>query len=408
MGQERSTGFTVNKLGTNYSNRADNCIAGGALTNSKRPESHVKGVYPTHLRRGRNEFVYDERGMRYLDYICGLGSSSLGYGPSVVNRAIAAEIENGYSLSFSSCLEVECAEAIQSLFPFIEKLRFLKTGSDACMAAVRFARAYTGRAVVLSEGYHGHSDGFVSMTPPAEGVRDSFEYYDLSKREITSDVACVIIEPVSIDFSPERIQWLRDLRKKCTDHGVVLIFDEVITGMRVPGYSVARHLGIDPDLICLGKAIASGMPLSVVGGRREIMDNKDVFISSTYAGERLSLAACMATLEEIKRLGIMNLWESGQYFLERFNGLSDRIKIKGYPTRGVFQGESLDKALFFQEACRAGILFGPSFFYGFLHPQHDAFTLSICKDVLGRIEGGNVKLLGEMPVSPFSQKVRKL
>jgi glutamate-1-semialdehyde aminotransferase len=407
MGLEASTGFTVNKIGTTYANRADMCIAGGALTNSKRPESHVKGVYPTHLTRGSGAFVYDERGGSYLDYIIGLGSTLLGYGQNRVNEAIAGELANGYSLSLSSTLEIECAELIKSVFPMIEKLRILKTGSDATMAAIRFARAYNGRSVVLSEGYHGHSDGFVSMTPPAAGVMDSFQYFDLNKYDITENVSCVIVEPIITDFSQARIEWLKQLRDKCTKAGVILIFDEVITGMRVPGYSVARNIGVDPDIICLGKAIANGMPLSVVGGKKEIMDNQDVFISSTYAGERLSLAACMASIQEIKRLGVQSLWDSGNYFLERFNGLSKRVQISGYCSRGVFQGETLDKALFFQECVRSGILFGPSWFYSFPLMKHDHGTLSVCRDVIGKIESGNVKLMGDLPKSPFAQKVRE-
>jgi len=399
--------FTLNKTGTTYQNRAENCISQGALTNSKRPESLVKGIYPTHLKRGKGAYLWDEKGVKYLDYICGLGTALLGHSPEAVIAAILGGMGDGISLSLSSTLEVECAEMVKSFVPFIDKLKFFKNGSDACTAAVRFARAHTGRKYVLSEGYHGSGDGFVSMTKPASGIMDDCYYSDLNKWDQDwGDVACVILEPFNLDIGKDRIQWLMDLREKCTKEGVVLIFDEVITGMRVPGYTVSRYLGIEPDLICLGKAIASGMPLSVLGGPREIMDDPQVFYSQTAQGERLSLLACMATLQEIKKKDVNNLWEQGAYFQERFNAISDIIKLEGYPTRARFAGSDLDKALFFQESVRAGILFGPSFFYGFAQMEFDILTLSTVSDIIRRIEVGSVKLGGELPQSPFSQKVR--
>ena len=405
MGAKRKP-FSINKVGTNYSNRADNCIAQGALTNSKRVQSHVEGVYPTHLKKGSACYVYDEYGTRFVDYIGGLGSSVLGHSPRVVAKAISDELNNGISLSLSSTIEVECAELLKTFFPMIDKLKFLKNGSDACNAAIRFARAHTKRSLILTEGYHGSSDLFVSMTPPAAGITDRFDVLPLKGNEDKMcDAAAVIVEPVNLDWSDKRIQELNKLRNDTLIFGSVLIFDEIITGMRFPGYSVSRFTGIDPDLICLGKAIASGMPLSVVGGKKEIMDNDQVFYSMTFAGERLSLAACMATIQEIKRLDVDTLWRNGSYFQERFNKLGD-VRIEGYPTRGVFVGEPLQKALFFQECIKAGVLFGPSFFYGFMHKEHDELTLSICNDVFNKLRMNKVKLEGKLPQSPFATKIR--
>jgi len=244
------------------------------------------------------------------------------------------------------------------------------------------------------------------MTPPAAGITDKFDVLPLRGNEDKMcDAAAVIVEPVNLDWSLERIQWLNKLRNDTLIFGAVLIFDEIITGMRFPGLSVSRFTGIDPDLICLGKAIASGMPLSVLGGKKEIMDNDQVFYSMTFAGERLSLAACMASIHEIKKQGIDDLWNKGLYFYERFNKLGN-VRLEGYPTRGVFVGEPLAKALFFQECVKAGILFGPSFFYGFMHPQHDELTLSICNDVFTKLKTGKVKLEGPLPTSPFATKIR--
>ena len=199
--------FTQGKTTTTYQNRADVSIAQGALTNSKRPASHVRGVYPTHLSRGKGAYVWDENDKKYLDYICGLGSALLGHSPEPVVAAILGNMGNGISLSLSSTTEVECAEMVKAFFPFIDKLKFFKNGGDACTAAVRFARARTGRHIVLSEGYHGAGDGFVSMSEPAAGIRDVCYYEDLNKWDKTWDeMACVIVEPFNLDISKERVQ----------------------------------------------------------------------------------------------------------------------------------------------------------------------------------------------------------
>ncbi len=260
--------------------RAQNCIAQNYLTNSKRPESLIKGVFPTHVSGGRGCYLFDTKGKKYLDFIAGLGTNLLGYAHTKVNAAIASQMEKGASHSLASTIELDAAEKLKELFPFVDCVKWLKTGSDACSAAVRIARAYTGRDLILSEGYHGWSDAFVSLTPPALGVPMPTPMGLLKDFELDRNVAAVIVEPIVTDMSETRIEWLRRLRAECTKHGVLLIFDEIITGFRFPGYSVAQHFGITPDLICLGKAIANGMPLAAVGGKYAVMNCGEYFISS--------------------------------------------------------------------------------------------------------------------------------
>jgi glutamate-1-semialdehyde 2,1-aminomutase len=390
--------------------RAENAIAHGALTNSKRPNCLVKGVYPTHLTMGRGCHVWDTHGNRYVDYICGLGSNLLGYGNEEIASSIYAEAITGCTLSLGTHLEVEVAEQLKGMFPWVEQMRFLKTGTDACNAAIRIARGATGRKRILSEGYHGWGDLFVSMTPPAVGVAEEFHVEALRADKLGGeDIAAVIVEPVNIDASEERIAWMRNLRHSCTKRGILLIFDEVITGFRYPKWSVANQHGIEPDLICLGKAIANGMPLSVVAGKRAVMECGEYFVSSTFAGETCSLAAAKKTLQLLQtKHSVMDLWEQGGRFLSRFNAIApELVRIDGYPTRGVFVGEMLNKALFWQEAVKAGILFGPSWFFNFEHARVTDAVISTCQDILGRVRAGAVKLEGALPSSPFAQRMRE-
>jgi glutamate-1-semialdehyde 2,1-aminomutase len=370
----------------------------------------VEGVYPTHLVRGEGCYVYDTDGNRLIDFICGLGSNLFGYGHSEIASAIAERARLGATLSLGSTLEVEVAEKVKELFPFIERMKFLKSGSDACSAALRIARAYTGRKLVISDAYHGWHDDFVSLTEPALGVPPRTWMRKLTKEQLDPDsVAAVIIEAVNLDTSPEYLAWLRDLRKECTRAGALLIFDEVITGFRFPKYSVANWAGIEPDLICLGKAMGNGMPISCVAGREKIMNCGEYFVSSTFAGETLSLAAAMTVMRMLQgKYDLDDLWAKGKTFQDKFNSLwPEKLTIKGYPTRGVFDGDQLVKALFWQESIKAGILYGPSFFFGFQHRGIEDGVLNAADDILTRIRMGNVRLEGKMPTSPFAAKMRE-
>lgn len=406
MAKPQSIGFNYELL-----ERQNNTIAQGALTNSKRPECFIKGVFPTHLSRASGVHIWDTKGNRFIDFTSALGTNVVGYANEEVNNAIIEAIRKGTSLPLATELEVETAEKIKEIFPFVERLRFLKTGSEACSVAIRIARAKTRRNIVVSEGYHGWHDEFVSLTPPSFGVptRGSICSIKDNDEPNTRDAA-FIIEPVMTDMSEERIKWLRDLRKKCTDTGTILIFDEIITGFRTPAFSISNHLGIDPDLICLGKAMANGMPLAVVGGRKEIMECEDeYFVSSTFAGERASLAAALKTMQllQTKRYDMDLLWAKGAEFQFRFNSIwPECLRIQGYPTRGVFEGPRNVCDLFRQEALKAGYFFGSSFFFTFGHMEYTDTVISNCKDILQRIKTGSVNLEGESSKTPFAQQQR--
>jgi glutamate-1-semialdehyde 2,1-aminomutase len=389
--------------------RAQDAVAQGALTNSKHPSSHVFGVYPTHMTGGSGGYLFDTNQKRYVDYICGLGANLFGYSPPKLTEHLARYLYGGFSHSFPTVHEVEAAEKLKTMFYFCDKFKFLKTGSAACSAAIKMARAYTGRKLVLSQGYHGHDDEFVSLTSPAVGVHTCMDIATYGDDIDLKDVAAVIIEPVITDASPERIAWLQDLRVRCTKAGTVLIFDEIITSFRFDKHSVAHSTNVLPDLICIGKAMANGLPLSAVGGRKEILDGP-YFISTTFAGEILSLQSLCWTVDTLMldpKFKIAKLWEAGERFIKNFNAIgAPFVSIEGYPTRGVIKGEPLAKALFFQEAVRAGFLFGPSFFYSFANMEHDFLLFTFLKDFCDRMKLGGIELIGDMPTSPFAERVR--
>lgn len=411
MEKAQFTDSDKDSTNSTWSNRQELSIAQGALTNSKRPECLVKGVYPTHLERGSGCIVFDTNGKSYIDFICGLGSNLVGYGNTTVAKAVTEQFLQGATLSLATTKEVLFAEKVKEIFPFIEKMKVLKTGSDACTAAIRIARTHRKMGKVLSEGYHGFHDEFVSLSPPALGVYGSFPIEKLTDlTDIDYETAAVIVEPIMTDLSDARIAWLRELRARCTETGAALIFDEVITGFRFPKLSVSTYLGITPDLICMGKAMGGGLPIAVVGGSKEIMESGEYFVSSTFAGETVSMAASLKVMELLqkKKLDVEELWEKGNYFKEEFNKLwPGVIAINGYPTRGVFEADLEIKALFWQEACRAGIIFGPSWFFNFHHIEWIEGVLNTCKDIVMRLKTNSVKLQGELPKTPFAQKLRK-
>jgi glutamate-1-semialdehyde aminotransferase len=272
--------------------------------------------------------------------------------------------------------------------------------------------------LVLSQAYHGWHDEFASLHPPAIGIPEHKNIKELPNdysEEFLKTADAVIIEPIITDFSEARVEWLRKLRELCTKHDVVLIFDETITALRFPGFCVANWSGVRPDIIVFGKALGGGLPISIVGGREDIMNSEtyfpnhgEYFVSGSYCGERVGIKAALAVIHALQtKNSIEDLWQSGADFIRKFNDLFSDVKIAGYPTRGVLVGDPMPKALFMQEACKAGLLFGASWFYAFPHIQEKDGVLQTLKDVAMKLRLGNVKLEGELPRSPFAQQMRE-
>lgn len=376
--------------------------------NSKRPSHYVEGIYPTHLVSGQDCYVTDSEGKKYIDFVGGLGTLSLGYNNPKVNEAIMRQVKKGISsCSLPHVLEVEVAEMICHTFA-LEKVRFLKTGNEATSAAVRIARAYNDRDCITIDGYHGHGDFWTALTPPAKGVKDVFCAYKNDQFESIEPAAAYIFEGLTISDSQLAVNQIKSNIGLHRVHDTLIISDEIVTGCRVENFTANQKFNYEADMVCLGKGIANGMPLAVVGGKAKIMDGQDYFISSTFSGEVLSLAACKATLEEIKNRSLKDL----EFYAKRFMGnLNDIVKalgfqISGYGTRGMLPTTELECALFMQECCKAGVLFGKAFFYNFSHMEVtgvEQMVLSIANDVTGKILRGEVKLEGNIPNPNFKR-----
>lgn len=397
--------------------RARAAIAQGALTNSKRPECLVRGVYPSHLARGLGCYVWDAWGNSYIDFICGLGTNLFGYGHPRVTEAAMNAAREGVTLSLSTTLEVELAERLKEFFPWCDRFRFFKTGSEACLAAARIMRAANGygRKLLLSDGYHGNGEEFVSLSKPAVGCLNRCYIEKLAdaaagnRFDLKLGISNLILEPVITDASDDRQSELRDTVDRARAEGALVAFDEVVTFLRFPDSgSVSKSWGIRPDLIIGSKALGNGFPISFVGGSQDVMECGEWFFSGTYFGDRAAIAAALAVLGEFRaHSGLASFFTASRCFTDQFNAIwPDGVKIEGYGTRGRMVGDEMTRALFFQEACLAGILFGPSVFVSIPHVEHLDRVLNICGDILCRIRRGEVRLLGEMPRSPFSERMR--
>ena len=288
------------------------------------------GGTPAFLARGQGSRVWDVDGNEYIDYLGSWGPLVLGHAHPAVVDAVRKAAEKGTSFGAPVEQEVELAQLICQALPSVEMVRLVNSGTEACMSAIRLARAYSGRNKIIKFAgcYHGHADGLLvkagsgAMThgiPTSAGVPNSYasetlvaEYNDLSSVErlfdaYPTDVAGVIVEPVAGNMGvvPPADGFLEGLRRLAADSGALLIFDEVITGFRV-SYSGAQGLfGVSPDITCLGKIIGGGLPVGAYGGRREIMEMVaplgNMYQAGTLSGNPLGVAAGVAALTELQR-----------------------------------------------------------------------------------------------------------
>jgi glutamate-1-semialdehyde aminotransferase len=341
-------------------------------------------------------------------------------------------LANGITFSLVHPLEVETAELLREVIPNAESVRFSKTGAEVTSAAVRLARAYTGRDKVLCCGYHGWHDWYIGVLPRDRGVPQAvkdlvhtFNYNDIQSviAALDEETACVILEPMVFD-EPQN-DFLVELRDACTENGSLLIFDEMWTGFRLALGGAQEHFGIDADLACFSKAIANGMPLAAITGRQEIMQlfDEEVFFFSTFGGEALSLAAAVATIDQMRENDVAAyLARQGQKLKDGYNKiaadlwLSDITRCKGYPARTIvtFSNHLHDplllKSLVQQELIKRGILWSGFHTISFSHTDEDIdYTLAAYREVLSILQEAIAKdavadyLRGE-PVQPVFRK----
>jgi len=375
------------------------------------------GVSPIFLEKGEGSHVWDVDGNEYIDYAMALGPVILGHAYPVVNEAISAQLRNGTIYSLPHRLEVELAEVLTEIIPCAEMVRFGKNGSDATSGAVRAARAYTGRDKIACCGYHGWQDWYIGTTTRNKGVPKSvqsltltFEYNDIESLknlfgQNKGDIAAVILEPIGI-IEPED-GFLQKVKELTHENGSILIFDEIVTGFRLALGGAQEYFNVIPDLACFGKAMANGMPISAVVGKREIMEVFDeIFFSFTFGGEVLSLAASITTIKEFKQKRVIeHLWKKGKKLKEGYNALTKVHKLENYteciglPPRTVITFkdalgiDSLElKTLLQQEAIKRGVLCGGSHNICYSHSSEDIErTLQVYDEALQIMAGAIAK-----------------
>lgn len=331
--------------------RALKVIATGTQTFSRSPGVFPDGAAPKYVIRQKGSHVWDVDGNEFIDMVMGCGPTTLGHNYPAVNNAIKKQMRKGILFSLLNPLEVEVAEKLVDCIPCAEMVKFSKNGSDVCAAAVRLARAITGRDVIFCYGYHGFQDWYIGSTDRNSGVPKAvreltrpFIYNDiegLSKMfdQYRERVAAVIMEPV-IGEKP-RNGFLEKVKELTHKNGALLIFDEMISGFRFRIGGAQEFFNVTPDLTTFGKGITNGMPLGVIAGKKEYMKNFDkAFLSSTYAPEALTLAAASCVIDFYKKHNVVGkLWEKGEY-LERAllsvidkHGVNMHVSLAGYPVR---------------------------------------------------------------------------
>ena len=372
--------------------RARSILAYGGLDGVvQRPMfDHDGGVFPHFAVAANGCRIVDSVGRSYIDWMNGWGPVLVGYNRPEVAEAIKQQLSAGPSLSLMHPIEIEVAELLVEMIPCAEMVAFGKNGSDAANASLRIARAVTGRTMILQCGFHGFHEWYTCLHPGVEGMPaglreqvEPFPYNDLAALEELlnkhdGNVACVIMEPVNLKIPDEG--YLEGVRKLTEQHGCLMIFDEMVTAFRLANGGAQEYFGVVPDLACIGKGMANGMPLSAVVGKREYMQRLPACgFGMTFRGETFSLAAAKTVLELLKREPVCrHLAEVGRKVREQFVELSERIGVHcvlaGPESRMTIEfhdcGELPQdnvRSLFLQECLKLGVMTNGTLLPNFAH-----------------------------------------
>jgi glutamate-1-semialdehyde-2,1-aminomutase len=296
-----------------------------AQTYSKSYRYFCKGIAPAYVDHAKGCYIYDVDGNEFIDFICALGPITVGYNDDRINNAAIEQLKKGASFSLQAPIEVELAEKICKIVPCAEMVRFVKNGGDATTSAIRLARAYTGRDMILMSGYHGMHDWSIGASANNRGVpktvaelTKNFVYNDLDDLELKlsqykDKVAAVILEPIQSDGPKEG--YLAGVKKLAHKYGALLIFDEVVSGFRYHLGGASGLYKVVPDLASFGKGMGNGYAISAVAGRKEIMKQieEGVFVSTTFGGDALCMAAALTTIKILEQPGFYeHIWELGE------------------------------------------------------------------------------------------------
>ena len=317
------------------------------------------GGTPIFADRAKGPYVFDADGNRFIDYINSWGPMILGHAYPPVIDAIIEMAKKGTSFGMPTEIETEIAQLAINMVPNIDKIRFVNSGTEACMSAVRLARGYTGRSKIIKFAgcYHGHSDSFLIQagsgavtfgSPNSPGVTQGTamdtllaRYNDLEHVEEiissnTGEIACIILEPVAGNMGciPPRDGFLEGLRRLCDKNNILLIFDEVMTGFRLAKGGAQERFGVNADILCFGKVIGGGMPVGAFAARNEIMEHLaplgKVYQAGTLSGNPLAMAAGLAMLKSLEAdTDIFKRLDEKTEYLRK--GIDDGLKKRGLP-----------------------------------------------------------------------------
>ncbi|MEK9968292.1 MAG: aminotransferase class III-fold pyridoxal phosphate-dependent enzyme [Ferrovibrio sp.] len=391
--------------------RAQRVIPLGTQTFSKSYQQFPEGSAPLFLTHGKGSHVWDADGNEYIDMISGLLPVVLGYQDADVDNAIREQLQRGISFSLATELEVEVAELLTEIVPCAEMVRFGKNGSDATTGCVRVARAATGRDRLVICGYHGWHDWYIGSTVRNKGVPaaigamvDRVPYNDMDAlHQIFSrhpgEIAAIIMEPMN--SAEPKPGYLEEVKEFAHSQGALLIFDEIITGFRFALGGAQEHFGVTPDLAAFGKAMGNGMPIAAVVGRADLMSEmEEIFFSSTFGGEALSLAAAKALILKMRREPVIEtLWARGSALADGVRKLIQKHELSGaiglyglapWTLLGFYDmpnaRKEAIKTLFIREMLAGGILMAASHNMSYAHSDQDVAALLAAYDrTLGTI-----------------------
>jgi glutamate-1-semialdehyde 2,1-aminomutase len=377
-----------------YLNKAIKRIPWGTQTNAKRPILEYSGIMPFYIERASGCRIFDIDGGEFIDYRLSLGPVTLGYCYPEVDEAVKKQMDKGVIFSMASPIEYELAELLNNYIPSAEKVRFMKTGEDANSSLIRIARAYTKKDMIITCGYHGYPDWFMTSSvnngvPKFMGdyVKEipwgDFEKAEEIIKKFAKEIACVIAVPYDFNenTSPEFIQGLKKLTE---EYEIILIFDEVLTGFRLTLGGAQEYFGITPDLSSFAKAMANGYPISSFVGKEKYMNClNDMMITTTYAGETLSMAAAIATINIMKRENVhQHIWKMGERLMSGFNQICKELSVEGHAVGlppgsfikfGYKDSEYNSKLdfIFHRELYRNGIFANIKWFISYSHKEKD-------------------------------------
>ncbi|NBJ97523.1 glutamate-1-semialdehyde 2,1-aminomutase [bacterium 1xD8-48] len=334
-----------------YCKKAHMLIPAGAHTYSRTDEV-FPGNAPKVIERSKGVYTWDVDGNKYIDYGMACRSVTVGYDYDRISEAAIRQIHNGNTATKASKIEVEAAQEMCNLFPWVEMIKFAKNGSTVTSAATKLARAYTGRKYIArcrEHSFFSYDDWFIGSTVMNSGIPQeiqdltlqfSFNDIDSVKKlfdEYKGEIAALIMEPC--DTEEPINDFLQKVRKLCTDYGVVYILDEMITGFRWDLLGACRYYGVEPDLVTFGKGMANGFSVAALGGKREIMDlggltpgKERVFlISTTHGAEMSSLGALVETIHVYKELNVTeHIWNMGSRLVRGLNEIASEYSLQEY------------------------------------------------------------------------------